>query len=76
MEADGVRTLEGVHVVPKVNVTICTGCGQCVAACPHKIITLETIRFHKNAVITHPELCNACGWCIKACPVTALLWEP
>ncbi|MHB8122037.1 MAG: 4Fe-4S binding protein [Desulfuromonadaceae bacterium] len=70
METDGAGTLGG---VPTINLTLCSGCGRCVAACPAKIITLETVRFHKHAVITHPGRCNSCGSCVKACPIAALL---
>jgi len=58
--------------VPTISVELCSGCGRCVAACPEKIFTLETVRFHKNAVIRYPEHCTACGRCLHACPVTAL----
>ena len=73
MESDGTGTVDGVPVVPTIDVIRCSGCGRCVAACPEKTITLETVRFHKNAVILYPERCNACGRCVQACPVAALL---
>jgi Fe-S-cluster-containing hydrogenase component 2 len=73
METDGVGTIDDtILVVPTVNAALCSGCGRCVAACPEKIITLETIRFHKNAVIWNPEKCNSCGRCVTACPIAAL----
>jgi ferredoxin len=73
METDGSGTVDGVTGVPTINVMLCSGCGRCVAACPVKMITLETVRFHKNAVIMYPGYCSACGRCVQACPVAALL---
>ncbi|MDD2581207.1 MAG: 4Fe-4S binding protein [Desulfuromonadaceae bacterium] len=70
METDGSGAVDR---VPTVDLVLCSGCGRCVAACSAKLITLETARFHKNAVIRNPERCNCCGLCVKACPVAALL---
>ena len=72
METDGPGTLIGEVIAPIVDTKLCSGCGRCVAACPEKIITLETVQFHKNAVILYPERCNACKRCEQACPVAAL----
>ncbi|MBV5340163.1 MAG: 4Fe-4S binding protein [Deltaproteobacteria bacterium] len=74
METDGVRTVECEQIAPKVNATLCSGCGRCVAACPEKLFAMVTVRFHKTVVIMHPGSCNACGRCVEACPVAALLW--
>ena len=73
METDGTGTLKTVpRDIPKIDPARCSGCGRCVAACPEKMITLETFRFHKIAVMQHPERCTSCGRCIIACPVDAL----
>lgn len=71
METDG----SGVVVtptVPEVDVARCSGCGRCVAACPVKIITLETFGFRKHAVIFCKERCTRCDRCVQSCPVGAL----
>ncbi|MEI6825425.1 MAG: 4Fe-4S binding protein [Desulfuromonadales bacterium] len=59
---------------PTVTAALCSGCGRCVAACPEKIITLESDRFHKCAVIQQPERCTFCGRCVDTCPIDALHW--
>ncbi|MDD2732463.1 MAG: 4Fe-4S binding protein [Desulfuromonadaceae bacterium] len=75
MEADGSGALKSdLTDVPKVDSARCSGCGRCVAACPEKIITLETDRFHKNAVILRPDRCTSCGRCVEACPIDVLYW--
>ena len=45
----------------------CTGCGQCLAVCPHDTIALQG----KTAVVTGTS-CLACGHCVAACPVEAI----
>ena len=45
-----------------INKKLCTGCGECVAACPMKVMTMgETA-----------TKCIACGICAKACPMGIL----
>ncbi|MFZ2950715.1 MAG: 4Fe-4S binding protein [Desulfuromonadaceae bacterium] len=73
MEADGTGALKiTLQKVPEIDSARCSGCGRCVAACPEKIITLETVRHHKTAVLLHSERCTSCGRCVIACPVAAL----
>lgn len=48
----------------------CTGCGRCVAECPHEVHSLtnsvHSVRF---------EACQACGRCVSACMAGALsIW--
>ncbi|MGB9081114.1 MAG: 4Fe-4S dicluster domain-containing protein [Desulfuromonadaceae bacterium] len=75
METDGTGALKrDRRDIPKIDPARCSGCGRCVAACPEKVITLETVRHHKTAVLQHSERCTSCGRCVKACPVAALLW--
>lgn len=46
----------------------CTGCGLCVATCPHLIFTLQQGR----AVILDRDRCMECGACALNCPVKAI----
>jgi len=47
----------------------CSGCGRCVAACPEKLYTLDTVNHRKQAVSREPERCSSCGGCIVSCPL-------
>ena len=50
----------------------CKGCGLCAAACPKKIIALDTsvlnAKGYHPAVITDQEKCIACAMCATMCP--------
>lgn len=43
-----------------INKKLCTGCGECVAVCPMKVMVAN------EAAPT--SKCIACGICVKACP--------
>jgi len=51
----------------KVEVDKCTGCGECVSACPLDSIEIKD----KKAVVD--DSCAECGACIDACPNKALV---
>jgi len=48
----------------------CTGCGECVSACP-----LEAISMKDDKAEVDPDTCGGCGACIDVCPVGALTLE-
>lgn len=49
--------------VVTVNESTCTGCGECVAACPAQVFELEG----DKAVVTENE-CMGCESCVAICP--------
>lgn len=53
---------------PQIDPETCTGCGDCVIACPTHALTL---RKHV-AVLARPSACNYCGVCEAICPVEAI----
>ena len=57
---------------PRIDRTRCTGCGRCVASCPMRLYTLDTIGRKKTAVLTDPEQCTGCMKCAEECLVRAI----
>ncbi len=57
----GVTTLE-------LDVETCTGCGMCIAVCPHAVLVLENAK----ACMVDGDACMECGACALNCPVDAL----
>ena len=53
------QNAKGVYMINK---KLCTGCGECVAACPMKVMVLGDTA----------SKCIACGMCVKACPMEIL----
>ena len=53
--------------VPKINAEECTGCEECVKACPAEAITMQS----GLAVISADE-CTECGACVDECPAEAI----
>jgi len=63
-----------------VNLERCTGCGNCVVACPVNALELYTLDPVTEEKIYHvvggkslvldikAELCAGCGVCVEACP--------
>ncbi len=54
--------------IPQIDEQICTGCGDCITACPTHALKLS----HDIAVVNEPEGCNYCGTCEMICPVEAI----
>jgi MinD superfamily P-loop ATPase len=53
--------------VPRVDESLCTGCGECSSFCRfHAIASLDT------GAIVFPELCHGCGGCSLVCPRNAI----
>jgi electron transport complex protein RnfB len=72
--------------LPYVDITKCTGCRKCEAACPTKVIkvlpaskqVLVTCHSKDKGVDTKKNCqvgCIACGICVKVCPFDALSIE-
>lgn len=54
---------------PKVNKGYCISCGQCVKACPEKLVIVD-----QDPSIDY-EACIDCGRCISACPTGSIQVE-
>ncbi len=50
-----------------IDANLCTGCGQCVDACPLNAITLQDAK-----AVINQSLCRQCGICADQCPVQAI----
>ncbi|MCX5899338.1 MAG: 4Fe-4S binding protein [Proteobacteria bacterium] len=55
----------------KVDPDLCVGCGNCVDACPMKILALE----NGLCIITDISRCLECGTCVRECAVDAITIE-
>ncbi len=49
----------------------CTGCGMCVAVCPHAVFAMNT----RVAKIVNPDACMECGACQLNCHPGAVMVE-
>ncbi len=49
----------------------CTGCEQCVDACPVEAISMNA----EDVAVVDPDACVDCGDCVDICPVEAITLE-
>lgn len=54
-------------IAPKVETSLCKGCGICMTVCP-----VGAIGFQEHHPLCDPASCTLCCACIKACPEGAL----
>ncbi|MCC7359732.1 MAG: ferredoxin family protein [Anaerolineales bacterium] len=54
--------------LPQIDQLICTGCGDCVAVCPTRVLALVG----GTALVVQPAACNYCAICEALCPVGAI----
>ena len=54
-------------MVPRVNESVCTACGECNRVCEFKAIVVIG-----GKVLVFDELCHGCGACSYICPVDAI----
>jgi heterodisulfide reductase subunit A2 len=55
-----------------VDETLCTGCGNCVEACPFGAISMYKRDMELDLSQIDPLLCTGCGNCVVVCPVKAI----
>ena len=55
-------------VLPEIDRALCTGCGDCLAACQPAALALVD----GKAAIARPDLCEYDGGCEPACPSGAI----
>jgi Fe-S-cluster-containing hydrogenase component 2 len=50
-----------------VNAETCSGCGECVEACP-----LDAIAVQENVAVVDDQTCGDCGACVDVCPTESI----
>jgi heterodisulfide reductase subunit A2 len=58
--------------VAVVDEKLCTGCGNCVEACPFGAISMHKRDGELDLSQIDPLLCTGCGNCVVVCPVKAI----
>lgn len=47
-----------------------------MAVCPVHVLTFQTVRWTKFAVLEHADACNGCSLCEPRCPFNAITVRP
>ncbi len=55
---------------PRIEVTKCTGCGQCVFWCPENAISMNG-----NVAVINEKICIGCGECLTVCHFDAVKYN-
>ena len=54
-------------MIPVIDKVKCTGCEECVEACPPLAISMK-----EGKACIDEKLCEECGECVSACPEEAI----
>ncbi len=65
------ETSEVTVLVPSIDATRCTLCGECARICQFHALAVT-----KSRVLAFPELCHHCGACLLVCPADAMTEVP
>ena len=57
-------------MVAQVNKETCTGCGDCLEACP-----LDAIEIQDEIAVVDADTCGDCGACVDECPTESITVE-
>lgn len=60
--------MSGQRELPVLDVTRCTGCGDCTVVCPTDCLAMRW----NQPVLDRPRACVSCVLCVEVCPEDAL----